>query len=98
MYPSFDIATVTFNTANSFGTGLSNLQPYTYFHIFPYAKADTNYRTGVSLAQINYALPDSKALNYSLFVRDKTTTQVSVLIYTNNPTSISTFVVYIIIV
>ncbi len=76
MYIYYDSATIVYNTANSFGTGLTKLQPLSYTHTFPYTKANTNYRVGVSVAQITYAFPNNRALNYSLDVNGKATSNV----------------------
>lgn len=79
----------TFNTATTFGTKPVNWQPLVYNYVFTYPKADTNYRTGVSIAQINYFMPASRQLNYTLDVGVKKTVGVTFLFFANTANRIN---------
>jgi hypothetical protein len=90
-------AIITINTALFFGPSTKILKPHNFVFTFSYPQANTNYRMGVSVREMNYIFPASKALNYSVDAASKTTTSIPLVFYTNNANNINIMVVDLVI-
>jgi cysteine-rich repeat protein len=87
-----------FNTVPYFGSTTVNLKPFTYNFVFTYVQSSTSYHTGVSIGQINYFMPASRQLNYSLDVGTKSTSGVQILFYANTANKINQLIINILII
>lgn len=90
-------ASITINTALYFGTTTKILNPHSFTFTFSYPQMNTSYHMGISINEMNYAFPPSKALNYSVDAVSKTTTSIPLEFYTNNANKINIMVVDLVI-
>ena len=86
-------ATIAINTGLYFGSATKIVNPHKFTFTFSYPQVNTSYHMGISINEMNYIFPQSKALNYSVDTVSKTTTAIPLVFYTNNANKISIMVV-----